>query len=68
MPCCRGDTVYVHCKAGRGRSTAIVLCYLIKHCGLTYVLHCAVHCARAGAHELTVHHVPVARVCTHVQA
>lgn len=25
-----GDSVYVHCKAGRGRSTTIVLCYLIE--------------------------------------
>ncbi|KAL6074087.1 Dual specificity protein phosphatase DSP8 [Balamuthia mandrillaris] len=26
----RGESVYVHCKAGRGRSTTIVLCYLIQ--------------------------------------
>ncbi|KAL5798960.1 hypothetical protein ACOSQ2_003780 [Xanthoceras sorbifolium] len=26
-----GKTTYVHCKAGRGRSTTIVLCYLVKH-------------------------------------
>ncbi|XP_051146180.1 phosphatidylglycerophosphate phosphatase PTPMT2-like [Andrographis paniculata] len=26
-----GKTTYVHCKAGRGRSTTIVLCYLIKY-------------------------------------
>lgn len=25
-----GDLVYVHCKAGRGRSATIVLCWLIK--------------------------------------
>ena len=25
-----GKTVYVHCKAGRGRSATVVLCYLIK--------------------------------------
>lgn len=24
-----GKTTYVHCKAGRGRSTTIVLCYLV---------------------------------------
>ena len=23
--------MYVHCKAGRGRSTSLVLCYLVKH-------------------------------------
>jgi Dual specificity phosphatase, catalytic domain len=26
----RGDLVYVHCKAGRGRSATIVLCWLLK--------------------------------------
>ncbi|KAK3195164.1 hypothetical protein Dsin_026474 [Dipteronia sinensis] len=26
-----GKTTYVHCKAGRGRSTTIVLCYLVEH-------------------------------------
>lgn len=26
-----GRMTYVHCKAGRGRSTTIVLCYLIQH-------------------------------------
>jgi atypical dual specificity phosphatase len=25
-----GKTTYVHCKAGRGRSTTIVLCYLVS--------------------------------------
>ncbi|XP_047319825.1 phosphatidylglycerophosphate phosphatase PTPMT2-like [Impatiens glandulifera] len=26
-----GRTTYVHCKAGRGRSTTIVICYLIRY-------------------------------------
>ncbi len=26
-----GKNVYVHCKAGRGRSALVVMCYLIKH-------------------------------------
>ncbi|CAM8877703.1 hypothetical protein QQ045_020118 [Rhodiola kirilowii] len=30
-----GKTTYVHCKAGRGRSTTIVLCFLVKHRGMT---------------------------------
>ncbi|GAB4861967.1 hypothetical protein Ancab_037221 [Ancistrocladus abbreviatus] len=28
-------TTYVHCKAGRGRSTTIVLCYLVEHREMT---------------------------------
>lgn len=30
-----GKSTYVHCKAGRGRSTTIVLCYLVKHKQMT---------------------------------
>ncbi|PKU66972.1 putative dual specificity protein phosphatase DSP8 [Dendrobium catenatum] len=30
-----GSTTYVHCKAGRGRSTTIVLCYLIEYKNMT---------------------------------
>nr|XP_043612583.1 phosphatidylglycerophosphate phosphatase PTPMT2 [Erigeron canadensis] len=30
-----GKTTYVHCKAGRGRSTTIILCYLVKHKHMT---------------------------------
>ncbi|MED6134743.1 Phosphatidylglycerophosphatase and protein-tyrosine phosphatase 1 [Stylosanthes scabra] len=26
-----GSTTYVHCKAGRGRSTTVVICYLVHH-------------------------------------
>jgi len=26
----RGESVYVHCKAGRGRSATMAACYLIK--------------------------------------
>ncbi|GAB2270984.1 hypothetical protein Dimus_005840 [Dionaea muscipula] len=32
---CCGKTTYVHCKAGRGRSTTIVLCYLVQHKQMT---------------------------------
>ncbi|XP_010539387.1 PREDICTED: putative dual specificity protein phosphatase DSP8 isoform X2 [Tarenaya hassleriana] len=28
-------STYVHCKAGRGRSTTVVLCYLIQHKNMT---------------------------------
>jgi len=27
----KGKSVYIHCKAGKGRSTSIVLCYLMYH-------------------------------------
>ncbi|XP_043692797.1 phosphatidylglycerophosphate phosphatase PTPMT2-like [Telopea speciosissima] len=30
-----GKKTYVHCKAGRGRSTTIVLCYLVQHKQMT---------------------------------
>lgn len=30
-----GKQVYVHCKAGRGRSATVVLCWLIKEKGMT---------------------------------
>uniref|UniRef100_A0A5B6Z5I5 phosphatidylglycerophosphatase n=2 Tax=Davidia involucrata TaxID=16924 RepID=A0A5B6Z5I5_DAVIN len=30
-----GRTTYVHCKAGRGRSTTIVLCYLVEYKNMT---------------------------------
>ncbi|KAI3801186.1 hypothetical protein L1987_29290 [Smallanthus sonchifolius] len=33
----RGRTTYVHCKAGRGRSTTIVLCYLVEYKNMTPV-------------------------------
>ncbi|KAL5553099.1 hypothetical protein UlMin_040500 [Ulmus minor] len=32
---CCGRTTYVHCKVGRGRSTTIVLCYLVKYKNMT---------------------------------
>ncbi|MBA0616824.1 hypothetical protein E1A91_D11G028200v1 [Gossypium mustelinum] len=32
-----GQTTYVHCKAGRGRSTTIVLCYLVYYKQMTPV-------------------------------
>lgn len=31
----KGETVYVHCKAGRGRSATVVICWLIKARGLS---------------------------------
>lgn len=32
---CNGLTTYVHCKAGRGRSTTVVLCYLVEYKHMT---------------------------------
>ena len=31
----QGETVYVHCKAGRARSATVVLCWLVAEKGLT---------------------------------
>ena len=31
----RKHKVYVHCKAGKGRSATVVICYFIKHCNMT---------------------------------
>ena len=31
----RGETVYVHCKAGRGRSATVVLCWLLQAKNMT---------------------------------
>lgn len=31
----KGESVYVHCKAGRGRSATLVLCWLITHMGVS---------------------------------
>ena len=33
----QGKKVYVHCKAGRGRSATVVACYLLKHGGIKSV-------------------------------
>lgn len=30
-----GETVYIHCKAGRARSATVALCWLMKYRGLT---------------------------------
>lgn len=31
----QGDSTYVHCKAGRGRSATVVMCWLIERHGMT---------------------------------
>ncbi len=31
----RGESVYVHCKAGRGRSATVALCWLVAHRGIS---------------------------------
>lgn len=31
----KGDTVYIHCKAGRARSATVALCWLMKYRGMS---------------------------------
>lgn len=31
----RGETVYIHCKAGRARSATVAMCWLMKYRGMT---------------------------------
>ncbi|QDT10667.1 dual specificity protein phosphatase family protein [Stieleria marina] len=31
----KGDTVYIHCKAGRARSATVAMCWLMKYRGMT---------------------------------
>ncbi len=53
----RGELVYVHCKAGRGRSTTLVLCYLVKEFGMTPAA--ALEMVRAKRHQVRL--APVRR-------
>jgi len=45
----QGQVVYVHCKAGRARSATIVICWLVKHRGMSleqaqaHLLSCRPH-------------------------
>lgn len=47
-----GKKVYVHCKAGRGRSAAIIICYLIQYTGMT--LEEATRCVSSKRSVLTL--------------
>lgn len=46
----QGSLTYVHCKAGRGRSTVVVLCYLIKYHG--FPPEAALEHVRARRHQI----------------
>lgn len=48
-----GQNVYVHCRAGVGRSAMAVAAYLIKHQGLSVQEACAV--IKASRHKSTIH-------------
>ena len=48
----RGESVYVHCKAGKGRSATAVVCYLIK-VGCSVVQY-AVHVCSVGGHTFCI--------------
>jgi atypical dual specificity phosphatase len=45
----RGETVYVHCKAGRARSATVVICWLVKHRGMS-LAEAQSHLLRARPH------------------
>lgn len=56
----RGDKVYFHCKAGRGRSAALGLCYLMAQHGLTLTQADArLHTARPHASRRLTQYEPV---------
>lgn len=35
----RKESVYIHCKAGRGRSAVVTACYLVKVCSNVLCMH-----------------------------
>ena len=39
----RGESVYIHCKAGKGRSAVVTACYLVK-VGVPWVGLCTTVC------------------------
>ncbi|KAM0879109.1 hypothetical protein ACQ4PT_034438 [Festuca glaucescens] len=57
----RGHSTYIHCKAGRGRSTTVVLCYLIRFKHMTteeawkhtYSIRPRISLTRAQHHTVT---------------
>ncbi|RDD44483.1 Phosphatidylglycerophosphatase and protein-tyrosine phosphatase 1 [Trichoplax sp. H2] len=57
-----GCSVYVHCKAGRGRSATVVLCYIMKHYrydpfhALQFLKTKRSHIKLCEAQQLTVNH------------
>ena len=45
----KGHQIYVHCKAGRGRSATVVLCWLVAKAGMT-VEEAQAHLLKCRAH------------------
>lgn len=51
-----GKTVYIHCKAGRGRSATIVVCYLLKYGGMRNIDDAIAYVKQARTH-ININHI-----------
>ena len=63
----RKHSVYVHCKAGKGRSATVVACYLLKVCKLKHhkLLSTRIHAYAVCLYVRTYVHTYVSLHCVH---
>lgn len=60
----RKESVYIHCKAGKGRSALVTSCYLVKVCHMHVTIEAA-NCTHEGviSRECTYHVVATVVCC-----